>query len=178
MGKNSKFERKPRDFYPTPYEAVLPVLNHLLAPYAARGHKASFIEPCAGDGRLIRHLKKHGHPCVYACDVEPMAEGIEKRDVLFFGGAPFPKADLIITNPPWGRALLHPMIELFRMQASTWLLFDADWMFTAQAKPYLKFCRKIVSVGRLSWEGNGVAGKDNCAWYNFRADPCETIFEN
>jgi len=25
----------------------------------------------------------------------------------------------------------------------------------------------VVPVGRLSWEGNGVAGKDNCAWYRF-----------
>lgn len=30
-------------------------------------------------------------------------------------------------------------------------------------------CEKIVSVGRVSWEGNGIKGKDNCAWYLFDA---------
>ena len=29
MGKRSDFERKPRDFYPTPMEAVEPLLEHL-----------------------------------------------------------------------------------------------------------------------------------------------------
>ena len=29
MGKRSDFERIPRDFYPTPYKAVLPLLPHL-----------------------------------------------------------------------------------------------------------------------------------------------------
>ena len=29
MGKRSNFERNPRDFYPTPKEAVIPLLPHL-----------------------------------------------------------------------------------------------------------------------------------------------------
>ena len=50
MGKRSDFERKPRDFYPTPIEAVYPLLEHLEENFL-------FAEPCAGDGALINHLE-------------------------------------------------------------------------------------------------------------------------
>lgn len=128
MGKRSNFDRKPRDYYPTPYEAVLPLLVHLT-------ERSTFIEPCAGDGRLIRHLERHGHRCTYACDIEPQTEGIEQRDVLFFGGR-YPSADYIITNPPWERDVLHEMIKTFERERPTWLLFDADWCHTTQARPH------------------------------------------
>ena len=173
MGKRSDFERNPRDYYPTPYEAVIPILSHL--PVHPQAYNR-FIEPCAGDGRLIRHLERHGLSCVYACDIEPQAKGIEQRDVLFFGNCDFPQADLIITNPPWEREPMHAMLEAFRMVAPTWLLFDSDWMFTGQAKPFLRFCHKIVSVGRVSWMENGTSGMDNCCWYLFDKQEAQTIF--
>lgn len=171
MGKRSCFERNERDYYPTPYEAVLPLLAHL-------PKESTFVEPCAGDGRLIRHLQKHGHECSFACDVEPRNDeyantNIEQADVLFFGYQ-LPKADFIITNPPWGRELLHPMIDTFRVQSPTWLLFDADWIFTKQAKPFKEFCKLVVPVGRVSWMGNGVAGMDNCCWYLFGDEKTHT----
>ena len=77
------------------------------------------------------------------------------------------ESDFIITNPPWDRKLLHPMIEHFVSLKTTWLLFDADWMHTKQSRPFMSRCRKIISVGRVSWLGNGVSGFDNCAWYEF-----------
>lgn len=171
MGKRSNFERNPRDYYPTPYEAVIP-----LYPFLEKG--LTFVEPCAGDGRLISHLERQDFmKCVYACDIEPQAEGIEQQDCLFFGFK-LPKSDYIITNPPWERQSLHEMIDAFRVQAPTWLLFDSDWMFTGQAKPYLKYCDKIVSVGRVSWMENGTSGMDNCAWYLFLPNQCQTKFYN
>jgi hypothetical protein len=42
MGKRSDFARVPRDFYPTPAEAVAPLVPHL-----RRG--CLYSEPCAGD---------------------------------------------------------------------------------------------------------------------------------
>jgi hypothetical protein len=50
MGKRSDFQRKPRDFYPTPFAAVEPLIGHL-------PRKFKFSEPCAGDGQLCRHLE-------------------------------------------------------------------------------------------------------------------------
>lgn len=168
MGKRSDFEPKALQKYYTPYEAVVPLLHHL--PSFVR-----FIEPCAGDGRLVNHLHKNAHVCVYACDIAPEGGDIEQRDVLFFDG-PLPPCDMIITNPPWDRELLHPMITRFVEHAPTWLLFDADWIHTIQAKPFKRLCSDIVSVGRISWEGNGVSGMDNCCWYLFKKDAQHTRF--
>jgi hypothetical protein len=161
MGKRSDFPRVDRDFYPTPEAAVLPLLPHL--PYGVM-----FAEPCAGDGALIRALEKHGMSCVEALDIEPRTDIAYRADALDW--RPFDSVDCIITNPPWRRDVLHPMIECFAHQRPTWLLFDADWMHTRQAAPYLPLLRKIVSVGRVKWiPDSKMTGKDNCVWHLFDA---------
>jgi hypothetical protein len=53
MGKRSSFDRKPRDFYPTPAAAVAPLLPHIK-------DIKSFDEPCAGGGALIDILEATG----------------------------------------------------------------------------------------------------------------------
>ena len=64
MGKRSDFERKERDFYPTPYEAVVPLLPHL-----EKGTK--FDEPCVGHGALYDHLESMGYYGTSASDIQP-----------------------------------------------------------------------------------------------------------
>lgn len=163
MGKRSTgtFERNERDYYRTPRTAVWPLLPFL-------GTCIRFAEPCAGDGRLVSTLTEAGHGCGYAADVEPQVPGIKRADALNYSAEGLRAGDLIITNPPWRRDILHPLIEHLSSLAPTWLLFDADWMHTVQAGPYLSLCRKIVSVGRVKWiEGSKFTGKDNCAWYLF-----------
>ena len=158
MGKRSDFERIPRDFYPTPEAAVLPLLSHLVP--ATRFH-----EPCAGDGALIAHLAKQGHICAEAGDVELRASGIEKRNALDLY---YCKGDCFITNPPWDRKVLHPLIAQLSDIAPTWLLFDADWMHTKQSVPFRPRLLRIVSVGRVKWiPDSTMTGKDNCCWYLF-----------
>jgi hypothetical protein len=50
----------------------------------------------------------------------------------------------------------------------TWLLFDADWVHTKQAAPYLSRLRKIVAIGRVKCIPDSPhTGKDNCAWHLF-----------
>ena len=51
MGKRSEYVRKERDFYPTPFDAYKPLIEHL--PKEQFG----FAEPCAGDGTLIKHIE-------------------------------------------------------------------------------------------------------------------------
>ena len=160
MGKRSSFGRLERDFYPTPKEAVAPLLPHL-------GAGVSFYEPCAGAGDLVRHLAAAGHACVWNCDIEPMSDTVAWGDAFAFYGR---EADYIITNPPWARGVLHPMILQFSSLLPTWLLFDADRVHTKQAAPYLPRLRKIVSVGRVKWfPDSKMTGKDNCAWHLFTA---------
>jgi hypothetical protein len=166
MGKRSSFARRARDFYPTPVEAAAPLLPHL-AP------GVSFAEPCAGDGALIDHLQAAGHWCAQASDIAPRRGGIARHDALTVRIG----AGLTITNPPWGRAILHPLITHLRRQAPCWLLFDADWIHTAQARPFKPWLARVVSVGRVRWiEGSKSTGKDNCAWYLFTPGRVVTEF--
>lgn len=158
MGKRSDFKRVARDAYDTPFEAVAPLLPHLPA-------RLDFNEPCAGAGVLIGHLGQAGHYCVSASDIEPRGCGIDTADAR---SADFHRGQMFVTNPPWSRPILHAIIENLSRQAPAWLLFDADWMHTRQAVPYLRKLRKIVSVGRIKWiPGTTMTGKDNCCWYLF-----------
>ena len=161
MGKRSDFERKPRDFYPTPIEAVEPLLEHLPEDFP-------FAAPCAGNGDLIGHLERHQGLCMWASDIEPQYKGIPIQDYKDVNENELLESKFVITNPPWNRAILHPLIEHFALQRPTWLLFDADWPHTKQSKYYMQFLHKIVSVGRIKWFGD-TTGKDNCAWYLFDA---------
>ena len=112
--------------------------------------------------------KENGGICTDAHDIEPMHEWVRYGDAL---SKSYTKCDYIITNPPWNRKILHPMIEHFVSQKPTWLLFDSDWMHTKQSIPYLKYLSKIVSIGRVKWiEGSSSVGKDNCCWYFFESD--------
>lgn len=167
MGKRSNFERRERDFYPTPESAVTPLLPHL-------PNDLLYWEPCAGDGALLRHIPG----CLYASDIKPAAPGIEEYNALdqfFDGSAPISH---IITNPPWDRKSLHPMIEHFSAMRPSWLLFDADWVHTKQSAPFMPYLRKVVSVGRVKWiPDSKMTGKDNCAWYLFdQSEEGDTIF--
>lgn len=163
MGKRSDFGRIPQDKYPTPPEGVAPLLPHLPAG-------SSFIEPCAGDGRLINYLVAAGHKCKGAFDIAPQRRDIKQADAL---NKKFPQADFIITNPPWKRDkesdyLLHKLILHFSDQAPTWLLFDSDWHDTVQSRQLMKRCHMIVAVGRLKWfPESDNTGKENCSWYLF-----------
>lgn len=103
MGKRSDFQRIERDYYPTPIEAVKPLVPHLpRAPF-------NYTEPCAGDGRLVLHLRDltgGRSMCQGAYDIEPRYAAVQKMDAL-----DIQKASMFITNPPWDRKVLHPLIE-------------------------------------------------------------------
>lgn len=167
MGKRSDFERIPRDFYPTPPEAVAPLIPHI-------ADCRYFAEPCAGDGSLIGALCGVAE-CLWYSDIEPQFEA-PCVDALTLVDE-FKDCDYIITNPPWDRKILHPMIEHFSAMRPTWLLFDADWIHTRQAAPFMPMLRKVVSVGRVKWiKDSPHTGKDNCAWHLFDkqgSGPCE-----
>jgi hypothetical protein len=164
MGKRSEFPKLDKDKYKTPREAVFPLLAQLPAG-------TLFAEPCAGDGILIDHLKAAGHSCIWASDIEPERDDVQFADALNLS---FIQADMVITNPPWTRSSLHPIIEHLSALLPCWFLFDADWPHTRQSADLIGRCSKIVPVGRIKWiPGSAHIGKDNCCWYEFL--PSHTI---
>ncbi len=162
MGKRSDgdFERVPNDLYRTwDYRAVRPLL-----PFLNPG--TQFVEPCAGHGDLIDQLTIAGHKLVRAYDIDP------KRDDIHKGDARTLRWNTVngvwVTNPPWSRDLLHPIIRNLCTQAPLWAIFDADWLYTSQSIPLLIYLRKVVAIGRVRWiKGSDADGKDNVAAYLF-----------
>ncbi len=170
MGKRSNFTRRKSDAYDTPPEALAPLL-----PYLPKD--AHYIEPCAGAGKLVDALVAAGYFVPWITDIEPRRADIGESDAKDFRRAYPQKYNyIIVTNPPWTREILHPLIETLRECAPTWLLIDAPWAHTKQAIPHLVYCQTIVSVGRVSWEQNKVSSLDDCAWFLFGRDPVTTEF--
>jgi hypothetical protein len=154
MGKRSDFERRERDFYPTPLKAVEPLIPFI------NGTKR-FAEPCVGTGDLVHHLDGFGLKCIYTSDIE---DGIDALTVNSYGRGSYN----IITNPPHKRTMLHPLIEHFQKIAPTWLLIDLDWVANLQAVPYLPKCSDIVIIGRVKWiPDTPHTGKENYCWARF-----------
>jgi hypothetical protein len=151
--RDASRRRHERDHYPTPREAVGPLVPHL------RGIQV-YADPCAGNGALMMHLGSYGLTCNYAGDLASGQDALARGD--------YGSIDAIITNPPYERKLMHALIVHFAGIAQTWLLLEADWAHTVQAIPYLTMCSDIVSVGRLKWiTGTQHVGYDNFAWYRF-----------
>lgn len=166
MGKRTRqvtgktHAKRPRDLWPTiDRRAIAPLMQHLQPG-------VRYAEPMAGGGHLIILLNETSAQCVYAADLKPEAHGVVQADAMT---APIPpEAEVVITNPPWTRDLLHSLIVPLSDQRPTWLLFDADWQNTGQAARFAPRLRKIVHVGRLIWvHGTSNAGFTACCWYLF-----------
>lgn len=168
MGKRSDFERIDKDFYRT----IDPRAVAALAPHLPP--RSIIAEPCVGVGDLADALEQYGHDVPWRTDLSDGTDALEIDD--------FGPIDMVVTNPPWSRPILHRLIDHLSGLAPTWLLFDAEWAHTEQrimAKKYgvktapelMQRCVKIVSVGRLIWiPGTKMQGKDSCCWYLFDAN--------
>ena len=167
MGKRTNFEKNERDFYPTPHEAVVPLLPYL-------PEKLLFDEPCAGNGMLLDHLEIAGHKCLRATDIEPQRDDVGMFNVFDIKSA---YGDCFITNPPWSWQILNPLISQLSNITKTWLLLNSDLMHNKRMSEHMKRCVKIISVGRISWMQNKQTGFENCAWFLFdQKNINQTIF--
>ena len=159
MGKRSDFEHRKDDDYPTPIKGVLPVIPLLRAEGVTK-----LAELCGPpDSVLVRTLNASGFEYVYTNDIN-----YGGKCALSCSKAELNGAQVIATNPPHSRPILHQMILHFSSMLPTWLLLDSDWAQTQQAAPYLKYCTTILPVGRIKWiENSKHSGKDNFGWHRF-----------
>lgn len=159
--------------YFTP-EAPILSLTPFLAPCI------QFAEPMCGDGAIINVLERMGWLCLWASDINPAVEGAETLDVLDLTEEHVDQCTHIISNPPWplppnklmGHEQGWPTIPIIRHCMAlrpSWFILAADFAHNRYAPAVLKYCPKIVSVGRVSWMHNGKKGFDNAAWYLFDA---------
>ena len=88
-GGNTAYKRNGSDFYPTPCEVTLSLLNFLMIP------KNKIIwEPACGDGDMSRVMQEIGYT-VKESDIQKGEDFLE---------IPIKECDWIITNPPFSKA--------------------------------------------------------------------------
>ena len=167
---DGRFPRNHRDFYPTPEQAVWPLLPHL--PPSTR-----FYEPCAGNGSLSLILVRHGHQCVGQSDLYPQSLQVKPMDARELQNVSLGGADVFITNPPWKIPLMHEIIAALSLRRPTWILLYSDWLFTKQASLLLSHASMIIAIGRVRWlPGSPHDGFDNCCWVRFEEGRARPTF--
>ncbi len=90
VGGNSSYKRREGDFYPTPRECTVALLDHLGICDGAR-----IWEPACGDGHIVSVLLEKGYD-VIGTDIQTGTDFLSTKTT--FG------ADWIITNPPFSLA--------------------------------------------------------------------------
>lgn len=162
--------QRPRGFWPTPKEAVIPLIPYL--PPRAR-----YGEPLAGNGALIQHLAElwPGGRCLWASDLQPEGPAIDQLDALSIDSEAAELVNLWITNPPWPKigqrgdpamSIIQHLIGI----APGWFLLPFDFAANDYFKRLIRHCADIVPIGRVKWVPDSKdVGKDNCAWFYFDA---------
>ena len=146
MSKRSTFDKISKDFYPTIDPNAIPTK---LVEFI-RGK--TYAEPCCGEGDLV-DLLTDVSLCRWESDIDPKRRHTA-WDALRLTNHQLEKCELIITNPPFSKTLLLPMIDVFTKLKPTWLLLPADLMHNQYFAPHMSVCSKVVSVGRLFWFKN------------------------
>lgn len=139
--RDSGYERKDADFYPTP-EWV----TRALIPHLARKPK-SIWECAAGDGHMIQPLSEVAE--VWATDIR------EGHDFLSIG---YRDVDAIITNPPYALAtefISHALRLMEPVGGMVAMLLRTDFDH-AKSRSHLfrdcpAFAKKVVLTKRIIW---------------------------
>lgn len=90
-----KEKRRELDFYPTPPDATIALMDFLDLP------QSIIWEPASGDGSMSEVIESYGHR-VISTDIR--SEGIYGQSGQDFLKVRYPNVDAIITNPPFNLA--------------------------------------------------------------------------
>jgi predicted RNA methylase len=163
---------RPRDYWPTVDSAAI---SRNFVKWLAEQDVRTFVEPCAGNGSLVKMLENVGLECVGAFDMEPQDSSIYKKEVSELDSHNYTHADIVITNPPFSWTMLKPILEkLLESNLPVCLLLPASFMHNLRSAQFMKYCSHVFSIGRLFWvvdggqpEMKGIKGKEDFCWYVF-----------
>jgi hypothetical protein len=154
--RNSGYERRDRDDYPTPAWVTHALVPHLPA------ETRTVWEPAAGSGAMVRALADRFS--VVATDIT------DGQDFLTV--TPPPSFHAIITNPPYQLAteFIERALSLVPATGFVAMLLRADFD-SARTRRHLfadcqAFSKKVVLTKRIRWiEGSTGSPSFNHAWY-------------
>lgn len=144
--------RRPRDAYYTPEAATLALLTHV--PFIS----GTILEPCAGEGHIVRPLEAMDAGFVIASDI---TTGNDARTWW-----PETHIDWVVTNPPFNQAFeivqnAHNHCDnLAMLLRLSWLEPThkrGEWL---QRNPP----NQIIVLPRISFTGDGKTDSVTCAW--------------
>ena len=170
MSKRSNFDKVPKEFYPTTDPKAVPTK---LVEFI-RGK--TYAEPCYGNGDL-EDLLMDVATCEWRSDIRetvqaregvalPRSGSSKVMDALCLSKEDIARCQLIVTNPPFSKDVLLPLLDHFISLKPTWLLLPADYMHNQYFSDYMKKCSRVISVGRLKWfKDSKHTSTDNFAWY-------------
>ncbi len=160
--------RSASDFYPTPQEAFIPLLQYL--PRCEKSDSGSvkmndsglvnfrhYWEPACGDGRIIRWLSDSGR----------IADGADIRQGVSYDYLKDKTMrDIVITNPPF--SLAFEFCKHARQYSKeTYLLLRLNFLASAKRAAWWKKnppSALFILSKRPSFTGNGTDATD-CAWF-------------
>ena len=127
-----------------------------------------YIEPCAGDGSIIKSMKDHAR-CRFACDINPRHPSVIQRDCFDITNAELGGAKTVITNTPFDQHFVRQFVQHFNVRGlSVWLILPAEFMFKAKVGDIMSACEIIVPIGALQWFPNTESrGWRLYGWYKF-----------
>lgn len=160
--------RRRLDFYETSQEAVDALVKHYLKGTFKR--EAQILEPCCGDGAIVKALGEHGYRCVWGNDLDPARPGhthLDARTHDFSYPHPgFVEINAVVTNPPFNQAFdilknLKPQVGavalLLRLTFLEPTKERGEWL--AKNPP-----QKVIVLPRYSFTGDGKTDSVTCAW--------------
>lgn len=169
------YERPERDFVKTPLWVTEQLIER-----AGLDKGCTIWEPAAGDGAMSNPLIQGGFE-VYASDIEPQAERVQRLD--FLRTYPPHRFDAIVTNPPFNRLgveFVKRSLAFMNVNAvdRIMLLLPAYFDYAGGRKPLFGdnpyFCRKIVLTKRIKWFADGrYTPREHHAWFEWRNKPSE-----
>ena len=176
----------PDQFYPTPKEAVDPLLPHLIEG-RKRGDYRSVIDPCAGQGHLLWHLREVGfrHALGFELSSTIAAQRLATVQIGCADGLAeladpaMPRSYLIIANPPfsgdswhvWARAMHRYQYALILLP-NTVLSAASHIAVLDEVQGQPRFLRRRVAF-------TGSTPSWGCAWWDIGQDiavPMEGVF--
>ncbi len=161
-----------KDLITTPAEPVRVLVK------ALGSQPLVYAELCAGDGRLISHLKGEGHICGWAADIAPRAPGIERLDASLITSEQWeerPEIEVAISNPPYSRHLAVPILTAaITWPVTSWWLVPLSWLGNQWFRPFAPHVRHLAVVGRIRWiEGSKHKSSEDYVWIAIERTPAE-----